>query len=147
MIGGRCSIWLKREWSCTSLQGSAPFVVWFRSSQFFALRRSPTIVYERYPCSEAKVTPALFALPIRGFPTRRQMLADDVLRCQSLRGADVARVEEILGQPDERAQEGKRFSFQWGLGLERDSLFQIDPEILVVEIDDGHVRSVSIEQG
>jgi len=38
-------------------------------------------------------------------------------------------------------------SLVYNLGPERDSVFQIDPEFLLVEISGGLATSISIEQG
>ncbi len=106
------------------------------------------MLLRRYSCSEAEVTPRLFALPPRGFPTRRQLLADDVLRCGLLGPGDsAAEVEEVIGPPEER--EARRAGPEWiyGLGPERDSIFQVDPELLNVTLRHGRVTSIEIVQG
>jgi hypothetical protein len=79
----------------------------------------------------------------KGFPTRRQLLADDVLRCGLLGPGDSSlEVEAILGPPDEREMAAGSLSFLYGLGPERDSIFQVDPELLLVELKRDRVTSL-----
>jgi hypothetical protein len=102
----------------------------------------------RYPCSQAKVTPTAFGKAERGFPTRRQLLADDVLRCHLLgRGDSYVDVEQLLGPPDEREPAGGRMSFVYFLGPERDSFIQIDPELLLIELSHETLTYIAIVQG
>jgi len=142
-----CRLRLHRKWSCFSFRESKPFLVWFLTRELFRKRLSTAIVFNRYPCADARVTPALFDLPLEGFPTRRQMLADDLIRCQMLAGGDMAGVEALTGPPDERSFEAGRTSFVYALGPERDSIVQIDEELLLVEFTGETVSSVSIYQG
>ncbi len=149
-LAGRhgCRLQLHRQWSCFSLREYRPFVVWFPTHDLFAKAVYPVVVLRRYPCSEANVTPSLFGLAEKGFPTRRQMLADDVIRCRLLRtGAGVAEVEALLGPPDGKEPGKGRFWFIYGLGPERDSIIQIDPELLEIEFRGGRMTSISMVQG
>lgn len=75
------------------------------------------------------------------------MLADDLIRCRILNGKSVAQTEAIIGAPGERSTNGGSTSFVYGLGPERDSFFQVDDELLLVEFVGDKVASVSIFQG
>jgi hypothetical protein len=147
VLSGPCAIHLKRQWSCFSYREDAPFVAWFPTEDLFKRLKYPAILLRRYPCSEAKVTPSLFGLFTKGFPTRRQLLADDVLRCELVAPGDSSpEVEEILGPPDEKETEAGHFFLVYGLGPERDSFFQIDSELLQIELRHGRVSRVSMVQ-
>lgn len=144
-----CVIRLQRRWSCFSYRESEPFVVWFPTEDLFERIQYPAVLLRRYPCSQAEVTPSLFSVPTTGFPTRRQLLADDVIRCELLRSGDSSvEVEETLGPPDEKEPEASgRVSFVYGLGPERDSVVQVDSELLLIELKRDRVFSISIVQG
>jgi hypothetical protein len=144
-----CGVKIHRKWSCLSFRENKPFLAWLPTKELFKRHWSTTIVFRRYPCTDARVTPQLFGLPgnARVFPTRRQMLADDLIRCHMLRDEDLIQVEETVGPPDERSTSGGRISFEYGLGPERDSIVQVDNEILLVEFAQERVASVSIYQG
>jgi hypothetical protein len=75
------------------------------------------------------------------------MLADDLIRCHMLRGAGLAQTEETIGPPDQRSTHRGHISFEYGLGPERDSIIQVDDEILLVEFAQERVASLSIYQG
>lgn len=154
VVSRSCLINLKKRWSCFSYRESKPFVVWFPTEDLFKRVQYPAVLLRRYPCSQSEVTPGLFAVstrvfPTRRFPTRRQLLADDVLRCKLLLlGDELSKVEALLGPPDETVMEASsKQSLVYNLGPERDSVFQIDPEFLLVEISGGLATSISIEQG
>ncbi len=146
----RCRDYLRGTWTCNSFREDAPFVVWLPLAQVFGRRYYPVAALRRYPCSEAKVTPSLFAVePRQGqFPSRRQLLADDLVRCHLLEPGDtVAEAEALLGPPDgEEAEAGHRH-WRWILGTERDSIFKIDPELLDLEITGGRVTAIEMVQG
>jgi hypothetical protein len=143
-----CAIRTERQWSCFSYREDAPFIAWFPTEDLFQRAKYPAVLLRRYPCSRAKVTPSLFGVLGKGFPTRRQLLADDVLRCGLLRPGDSRlAVEETLGLADATEVEAGRHLLVYGLGLERDSVFQIDPELLEIELDRGRVSALSIVQG
>ena len=148
VVSAPCAVDLDRQWSCASYREEAPFVAWFPSEDLFKRTRYPAVLLRRYPCSQAKVTPALFALFTKGFPTRRQLLADDVLRCGLLQPGDsAAAVREVLGAPEGEETEAGRFYFVYGLGLERDSIIQIDPELLEIELKRDRVTAIAMVQG
>lgn len=148
LVGRPCTVSLKRQWSCTSFREDGPFIAWFPTEDLFKRRQYPAVLLRRYPCAQARVTPQLFSIFTKGFPTRRQLLADDVLRCGLIRPGDSSlEVEETIGPADEKEPGGGRLSYVYGLGLERDSIIQIDPELLVIEVDKGRVTSISIVQG
>lgn len=142
----RCPIRVKKQWSCTSFREDEPFLAWFPTEDLFRRILYPTALLRRYPCSQAKVTPSLFSVATKRFPTRRQLLADDVLRCELLAPGDsLIEAEGVLGPPDESENDGEILSAIYGLGLER-SVFQIDSEILLIESKHGQITSLSIEQ-
>ncbi len=144
----RCGIHVRRQWSCFSFRKDAPFIAWFPSEDLFKRNLYPVALLRRYPCSEAKVTPRAFGEAKGRFPTRRQLLADDVLRCHLLgRGNNYVDVEQLLGPPDEREPEGGSILFVFFLGPERDSFFQMDPELLLIELSHGKVVYIAIVQG
>lgn len=146
IIRGRCRA--GRTWSCFSFWPPSPVLVWFREKDRFRERWSIAIEGVRYPCSEARVTAR--AWRARGgwsFPTRQQVLADDLIRCGLLEGLSYRQVVRLLG-PDHREsrRHGNRY-LEYGLGLERDSFFQVDAESLSVKIGrDGNVRSAELVQ-
>jgi hypothetical protein len=148
LLATGCRIRIFRQWSCFSFREDEPFVVWFPTRDLWKRKLYPDVLLRRYPCSQARVTPRAFGTAPRGFPTRRQLLADDVLRCELLGPGDSSEeVERLLGPPDEREPGGGVVSFVYGLGPERDSFDQIDPELLLVELKDGHLTDIEIVQG
>jgi hypothetical protein len=148
LLSRRCALHLHQRWSCLSLREDRPFVAWIPTEDLFKRFAYPTALLQRYPCSEAKVTPKLFGSAPRGFPTRRQLLADDVLRCSLLQPGDsVVEAEQMLGPADEEEPERDELSLIYSLGPERDSLVQIDPELLLIESKAGRITSVSMVQG
>lgn len=85
--------------------------------------------------------------PLRkGFPTRRQMLADDLIRCHLLKDKTPTEVEAEIGVPEETSTSQGKTSFVYALGRERDSFIQIDNESLLVEFANEEVEFVSIFQ-
>jgi hypothetical protein len=134
IVIGRCRE--RRVWSCFSFRAPAPLLVWFREKERFSERWSTTIEANRYPCRDAQVSRAAWAAAQRSsrtqFPTRLQVLSDDLLRCKQLKGMSHDQVIALLGQPDEQlVDKGKRV-LNWDIGPERDSFFQIDDELLVL---------------
>jgi hypothetical protein len=93
------------------------------------------------------VSPGLFTNTDGAFPTRRQMLADDLVRCKTLTRASPDEIEGTIGPPDQRSTYKQVTYFTYFLGPERESLVQIDPEFLSVSILDEKVVRVSIDQG
>jgi hypothetical protein len=148
LLSRPCRVQIKRTWSCLSYHEDEPFIGWFPTEDLFKRAEYPAALLRRYPCSDAKVTPGLFGAFGHGFPTRRQLLADDVLRCHLIPlGASPSEVEQVLGPADEKEVEPKGISFIYGLGPERDSVVQIDSELLLVEFKGDLVAYVSIFQG
>ncbi|MFN8149594.1 MAG: hypothetical protein U0R24_00505 [Solirubrobacterales bacterium] len=145
IIDGKCKVHLKRRWSCFSFQEEDPFILWFLTKEMWARHSTQVVYYERYPCSEANVTSELFARPPLGFPSIRQLLADDIVRCELLAGQTYSQVRKLLGRPDG----GKPGHYVlYVLGPERDSFFQIDPELLAVWFrKNGRYEGVDIFQG
>jgi hypothetical protein len=148
LLSRRCALHLSQRWSCLSFREERPFITWIPTEDLFKRFAYPAALLQRYPCSEAEVTPKLFGSAPRGFPTRRQLLADDVLRCRLLQPGDsVVESEQMLGPADEREPERDGLSLIYSLGPERDSLVQIDPELLLIESKASRITSMSIEQG
>jgi hypothetical protein len=146
IVASGCRIRLKQKWSCVSFRETKPFLVWFLTAEIFKPRWTTTIRFRRYPCSEAHVTPSLFKHLGKSFPTRRQMLADDLIRCEMLADASTQEVESAIGPPDERAHKRGHTYLYYLLGPERDSLFQIDSELFAVEVSGEKVKALSIVQ-
>jgi hypothetical protein len=144
IIDGRCKVHLHQKWSCFSFQVDAPFIVWFPTREMFERRWTRVVYYDRYPCSEAFISPELFAREAHGFPNIQQLLADDLIRCDMLAGQTYAQVRHLLGRPSE-GKPGRYLSYE--LGLERDSFFQIDSEFLYVGFRNGVVGGLDIYQG
>lgn len=145
IIDGRCKVHLHQRWSCFSFQADDPFILWFPTREMWARHWTQVVYYERYPCSEAAVTSELFARPPLGFPSLRQLLADDIVRCDLLAGQTYSQVRKLLGPPDG----GKPGHYlDYVLGPERDSFFQIDPELLAVWFrKNGRYEGADIYQG
>lgn len=145
LLSMRCALRPHRRWSCASARPGGPFVSWFPTADLFRGRRYPEVLLRRYPCSQSRVTPRLFGFLGRGYPTRRQLLADDVLRCGLVRiGDSVADVEATLGRPDGAEREAGRSYFAYDLGLERSPILAVDSELLRVDLRKGHVTSIAI---
>lgn len=145
VIDRTCKVRLKQDWSCFSFRTPYPFIAWFPTKELFERGWSTVIIYKRYPCSEALLTRELFTPYPKGFPSLRHLLADDIIRCGLLEGMTYEEVRRLLGPPDG----GRKGSYlTYVLGLERDSLFQIDPELLYVGFrNNGNFGSASIYQG
>jgi hypothetical protein len=103
------------------------------------------IVARRPPCSASRVTAREWRRrPYGGFPTRQQVLADDLIRCHQLEGMNERQVTRLLGHPDEPG----RHVLAWDVGPERDSVFRIDDEYFEVRFDRrGRFRRASFYQG
>jgi hypothetical protein len=145
VIDAPCKLHLRQRWSCFSFRAPHPFIVWFPSKQIWDRRWKKAILYRRYPCSEAVLTPDLFARWPRGFPSLRQLLADDIIRCDLLAGRTYLQVRRLLGQP-QYGKKGRYLSYV--IGAERDSYFQIDPELLSVSFNKrGLFAGATIYQG
>jgi hypothetical protein len=141
-----CGIKLHHKWSCFSFPVNKPFLAWFPTKELYKRHWSTTIAFRRYPCTDAHMSPQLFGPLGKGFPTRRQMLADDLIRCHLLKGKNPAEVEAEIGAPEEIETNQGRTSFVYALGRERDSYIQIDNESLLVEFANEEVASVLIFQ-
>ena len=77
----------------------------------------------------------------------RQVLADDIMRCRALRGMTYDDVRAFLGKPDLSA-DARRTFLGWEIGTERDSLFPIDEEYLVVRFDRrGRFEAAGMQSG
>ena len=149
IIRGSCHD--RKTWSCFSFQPPSPLLVWFKSKERFTLHWSTAIEARRYRCRDARVTPAAWAaarrFSLRAFPTRLQVLSDDLLRCKQLHGMAYPDVITLLGQPDEQFAEKRVTYFRWTIGLERDSFFQIDDELLTLTFDQqGKLRTAKLQQ-
>jgi hypothetical protein len=143
IIRGRCRD--GRVWSCTSFRTPDPVLFWYRTRERFAPSFSIGIVARRPPCSASRVTARAWRRGLgRGFPTRQQVLADDLLRCRWLEGMTKRQVTRLLGRPDEP---GVR-ALAWEVGPERDSVMRIDSEYFEVRFDrHDRFRAASFYQG
>ncbi len=141
---GRCKVRTNAAWSCFSFRAGAPLLVWFPTEEMFDDDWSRWIEARRPPCSHSKVTARAWRRAgFAGFPTRRQVLADDLVRCRQLRGMRRSAVLDLLGKPDETDPH----EAYWEVGEERDSLFQVDAESLTVRFDSGgRVQRASFTQ-
>ena len=121
-----------KPWFCFAPQ-TGPALVWGKDKERFSDKHSAWIEARRYPCSQATVTAADWtrarASTSDQFPAEQQLLADDLIRCKLLKGKRYAAVRALLGKPDEHTG---RKETRLPLGIERDSMFQIDGESLSV---------------
>jgi hypothetical protein len=136
IVAGRCRE--TRHWSCFSLRTPDPLLIWFKERERFARRWSTVIEAHRYPCEQANVTAEGWgrarASRSRVFPTRMQVYADDIMRCDILKGQTYEAVVALLGQPGSDDFYRGRRELTWEIGPERDSFFQIDSDFLLVEL-------------
>jgi hypothetical protein len=152
VIAGPCED--GKKWSCFSFRPPDPVLVWFLEKERFRPgpdNFSTAIEARRYPCGVApRVTRerwrrATRKFAVEGFPTRQQVLADDLVRCKMLRGMTRQEVERLLGDDD--GASGDRY-LSYGIGPQRDSFFQIDDEFLSIEFDRrGIFRRADYSQG
>ena len=132
----------RRRWACFSFRPPHAELVWFLEKERFRRTQSTVIEARRYPCSKAAFSRAEWQRAVASvgsdpFPTRLQVLADDLVRCPSLRGMTRARFVHYLGV---RAH-GKR-RIELPVGDQRNSFMQTDPEYLNIEFDErGRFRS------
>jgi hypothetical protein len=144
IVRGRCNPDGK-PWFCFSFRAPYAPLAWILAAERFERRPSTWITASRYPCSEVGPIAEEWNGPTMEFPTRRQMAADDLIRCDLLAGATRAETVGLLGEPDYRSN-GNRF-LGYSIGLQRDSYFQIDPEVLSLRFTrDGAFREASIYQ-
>jgi len=120
---------LDRGWICAPLSGDQPVFEWVRAKDLVDDDFRSWVVAERYPCAEAHVDRAVWRRAARArddgrFPTTTQLLADDITRCDLLRGMTRARVHRLLGRPS--------FAETWYIGRERDTIFSLDGEHLAL---------------
>jgi hypothetical protein len=147
IIRGKCKI-QRKHWSCFSFTTPYPPLVWFRSKELFDRKWSTVIEARRYPCAEATLTSDDWNGPSRKFPTRKQILSDDLIRCDLLDGMTISEVEQLLGDPTKSYTSHDHAYRDYVIGPERDSFFQIDPELLSIKFRlDGTFGGASIYQG
>jgi hypothetical protein len=146
IIRGKCKI-RRKHWSCFSFRTPDPPLVWFRSKELFDRRWSTVIEARRYPCADATLTSEDWNGPSREFPTRKQILSDDLIRCDLLDGMTIDEVEALLGEPSEHGG-GRGHPYRdYSIGPERDSFFQVDSEVLSIQFTSkGIFRRASIYQ-
>src|SRR5215208_3499679 len=136
IVAGRCRE--TRHWSCFSFRTPDPLLIWFKERERFARRWSTVIEADRYPCEQANVTAEGWARArasrSRVFPTRMQVYADDIMRCDVLAGQTYDGVIGLLGRPDHEDDYRGRRQLHWEIGPERDSFVQIDSDVLFVEV-------------
>jgi hypothetical protein len=140
----------RRRWSCFSFRPPDPVLAWFKSSERFAPHWTTYVEAVRPPCEESVVTRAAWRAAKRGardpFPTRLQVLADDLMRCDQLAGMTRREVRALLGRGQAYTERGKRH-FMWDVGDERDSFFQVDGEVFDIRFGrDGVVEHVEMWQ-
>jgi hypothetical protein len=114
--------------------------------RFDPVHPAQAILNECCRCSRPPCTPVTaeeWKLPVHGFPSRRQVLADDLIRCHQLRAMKRADVLALLGEPDDQSAD----DVDWLIGDERDSFFQVDSEFLAISFKEGVVSKVEIAQG
>jgi hypothetical protein len=133
IVRGRCR--QRRAWSCFSLRPPDPLLVWYRSREQFRERWSTAIEARRPRCASVHVNWRRWRAERRStgaspFPTRLQTIGDDVLRCRLLEGLKRQAIVKRLGRPDEHDAR----ALYYGVGPERDSFFQVDDEMLAVEL-------------
>src|SRR3954470_17011203 len=87
--------------ACHAFQPLDPVLVWFPARERFKYDYSTAIEARRYPCREAHVTARAWAAAShqRGnaFPSRLQVLADDIVRCKLLAGKTYHQVQALVG--------------------------------------------------
>ena len=125
-------------WSCFSFRPPDPVLVWFPERERFKYDYTTAIEARRYPCGRARVTPRTWAEAARswtqGFPSRLQVLADDVMRCKILEGKTYHEVQALLGRRGAH-RERHRHYISIAVGEQRNSYIQTDPEYLLIEFD------------
>ena len=137
-----------KRWSCFSFHVPGPLLAWFRSKERFDEHLSTLITARRYPCSEVGSVAEQWVAPTRKFPTRKQVVADDLIRCDLLASMEVGDVETLLGEADYVSTSHGRTFLDYTLGPERDSFFQVDSELLSVSFgSDGVFQEATIHQG
>jgi hypothetical protein len=137
-----------KRWSCFSARTPYPPLFWFRSKERFDRRWSTVIEASRYPCSKATLTSEEWTGPSHEFPTRKQILSDDLIRCDLLAGMSISEVEALLGKPTHSYRSHGHAYRDYVIGPERDSFFQIDPELLSIKFTRGGIYgSASFYQG
>ena len=146
IVRGRCAD--RGKWACFSFHPPDPVLVWFRKRERFE-RVSTAIEARRYPCRSARVTRRTWRRAYRrlaGFPTRAQVLADDIARCDLLRGYSRRAALRLLGKPTWReSSRGKRY-LAYDVGPERGSFFQVDSEVLLLRFDGGAFEKAEFAQ-
>lgn len=128
----------RRRWACFSVHPPGPVLIWFREKDRFKGRTSLLIEGLRWPCAEAAVTPEMWTtaqtVGQSKFPTYEQVLADDLIRCGQLTGLTRDGVIALLGPADVETHNRGITYLDYEIGPERDSFFQIDSEVLSVQI-------------
>jgi hypothetical protein len=147
IVRGKCDLDSK-PWACFSFQTPGPILAWFLAKEMFKPELSSVITASRYPCSEVGSIAEEWVGPSLDFPTRKQVVADDLIRCNLLDGRDKRAVKELLGGSGIVSTSHGRTYFDYTLGPERDSFFQIDSELLSVVFNSrGIFREATIYQG
>jgi hypothetical protein len=152
ITSGSCTFDPKETWGCFSFRSKNPVLVWFKTEEMFAESWSGWIEARRPACSQSTVSAADWRRGLNdtsdAFPTRLQVLSDDLIRCKQLRGKRYGRVRDLLGKPEEVDRGTRGRTAHWQVGPERGSFFQIDSEYLTVRFDrSGRFRSARFVQG
>ena len=74
------------------------------------------------------------ATEIDGYRTVRSQMVEDLLSRYDFRGWPLAKVEKLLGPPDERNRDGWQVAYY--LGIERQGPWSLDNEWLVFRLDE-----------
>jgi hypothetical protein len=136
-----------KRWSCFSFRPPGAVLVWFKERERFEEEWSTYIEAVRPPCEDSKVMRAAWRTATRArggrFPTRMQVLGDDLIRCHQLAGMTRAEVRALLGPGNVT-----RKRLEWQIGPERGSFFQIDSEYLEIRFDrNGVFKKITLAQG
>ncbi len=147
IVRGRCDA-NGEPWFCFSFRAPGPPLAWIRSDERFDQGLSTLITASRYPCSEVRPIAEEWVGSSNEFPTRKQIVADDLIRCDALDGMNVDEVQSILGVPDYSSSSGGSRFHDYVIGLQRDSVFQLDSEVLSLRFSrSGAFREATIYQG
>jgi hypothetical protein len=146
IVSGRCDP-NGEPWFCFSFRAPGRPLVWIRAEERFERRPSTWIGASRYPCRSSGALAEEWRGPTQEFPTRKQIVADDLIRCELLEGKGVEEVEALLGEPlYNNLQRNGRF-LGYTIGPTRDSFFQVDSEVLSLRFTrKGSFREATIYQ-
>jgi hypothetical protein len=144
IVRGPCDVFGK-PWTCLSTHVPGPPLAWILEDELFQERLSVVITTSRYPCREVGPIAEEWVGPSKDFPTRRQIVADDLIRCDLLARLNIDEVRALLGSPTYTSNGGRFMGYT--LGPERGTVFQIDSEVLSLRFTrSGEFREATIYQ-